>query len=276
MRARTVRTIPEMMQIARTAVRGVAWLVAVSLLAGTPARASTWDTLPMICERAALRASQQSGVPLSVLRAIALTETGRTKNGSFRPWPWTVNMEGKGVWFDTVEEARAYVARHHGRGARSYDVGCFQINYRWHGQHFASPEAMFDPDANAAYAARFLGELYAEFGDWSRAAGAYHSRTPQYANRYRARFDRIRARLTKDGDQEVVLAAARAPAAPVPAPPVPPPASAPPPPPVQPAAPALRDNRFPLLVSTGAPRGLGSLVPLEIVARPRLIDQAGR
>ncbi|MDH3263634.1 MAG: transglycosylase SLT domain-containing protein, partial [Paracoccaceae bacterium] len=142
-----------------------------------------------------MQAARESGVPLSVLRAISLTETGRQRDGAFKPWPWTVNMEGAGIWFDSEDEARAYVFRHHQRGARSYDVGCFQLNYRWHGQHFASIEEMFDPLANARYAARFLSDLHAETGDWSRAAGAYHSRTREYADRYRTRFDRIRARL---------------------------------------------------------------------------------
>jgi hypothetical protein len=245
---------------------------AVTLLALTgPASPSAgsangWGDLPRLCEDAAARASAASGVPVSVLRAIALTETGRTKHGSFRPWPWTVNMEGRGAWFDSYEEARDYVARHHAQGARSYDVGCFQINYRWHGQHFRSVEEMFDPDANAAYAARFLSELYAELGDWSRAAGAYHSRTPSFAGRYRERFDRIRARLLAATGEtqatEVVTAAAVSP------PPVP--VTTPPETTERPAE--IRDNRFPLLLATGAGRGLASLVPMEIVVASRLID----
>jgi hypothetical protein len=224
-----------------------------------------WGELPRLCEEAAARASAASGVPVSVLRAIALTETGRTKHGAFRPWPWTVNVEGRGAWFDSYEEARAFVAQEHARGARSYDVGCFQINYRWHGQHFASVDQMFDPDANAAYAARFLSELYAELGDWSRAAGAYHSRTPSFAGRYRERFDRIRARLLAASGETPATetVAAVADAAPAPAP-------------VEPARPVpqaeVRDNRFPLLLATGANRGLASLVPMEIAVAGRLID----
>ncbi len=231
--------------------------------------ATRWAELPRLCEQAAARASAASGVPLSVLRAIALTETGRTKHGAFRPWPWTVNMEGKGVWFDSYEEARDYVAKHHARGARSYDVGCFQINFRWHGQHFASIDEMFDPDRNAAYAARFLAQLYSELGDWSRAAGAYHSRTPSFAGKYRERFDRIRGRLlaaSGEASPEETMALATQ------APPLPPPQ------PMDQAVPRpveIRDNRFPLLVDTGADRGLASLVPGEIVAAGRLIDGDG-
>ena len=54
---------------------------------------------------------------------------------------------------------------------------------------------MFDPDMNALYAARFLSELYREFGDWTGAAGAYHSRTPEYADRYKVKFQNTRIRV---------------------------------------------------------------------------------
>lgn len=148
-----------------------------------------------ICEFAAQKAATATGVPVSVLRAISLTETGRRKDGAFRPWPWTVNMEGKGVWFETEDEARAYVYKNYKRGARSFDVGCFQLNYKWHGKAFSSVEQMFDPQAGANYAANFLKDLFAELGNWPDAAGAYHSRTPKYANKYKARFNSIRAGL---------------------------------------------------------------------------------
>jgi Transglycosylase SLT domain len=148
-----------------------------------------------ICDRAAVLASNESRVPLSVLRAITRAETGRSKNGALHPWPWTVNMQGKGVWFETEDEARAYVFRHYKSGARSFDLGCFQINYKWHGASFASIDDMFDPVQNARYAAQFLSELHTEFGDWSKAAGAYHSRTAIFANKYIARFDRIHSNL---------------------------------------------------------------------------------
>jgi len=181
-------------------------------------------------------------------------------------------MEGRGVWFDSFEEARDYVAKHHARGARSYDVGCFQINFRWHGQHFSSLEEMFDPEANAAYAARFLSELYSEFGDWSRAAGAYHSRTPTFAGKYRVRFDRIRARLVAaNGEAVAEEGVTRASAEPL---------QSGTPPPMEPVGSTrsaeIRDNRFPLLLGTGSGRGLASLVPLEIAVTARLIDGEAR
>ena len=228
--------------------------MALGLMVGTgsPAAASTSRVATSaICENAAIIASRESGVPLDVLRAISLTETGRNGADGFLPWPWTVNMEGAGKWFDDLEAAQSYVDRHFARGARSFDVGCFQINYRWHGKAFSSIEEMFEPVANARYAARFLGELYDEMGDWSRAAGAYHSRTPKYARKYKARFDRIRAKLPEV--QPLVLAGGTTET------------------PTTPIEIIARINRYPLLKS-GRPSTAGSLVPLGSVSTARFID----
>jgi Transglycosylase SLT domain len=148
-----------------------------------------------LCDRAALRAARTHGIPEDVMLAITRIETGRTSQGETSPWPWTVNMEGASHWFATEDEARSFVFSRFKDGARSFDVGCFQINYKWHSSGFKSIDEMFDPDLNAAYAARFLRTLHDEFGDWSKAAGAYHSRTRQYADVYIARFDSTRANL---------------------------------------------------------------------------------
>jgi hypothetical protein len=51
---------------------------------------------------------------------------------------------------------------------------------------------MFNPERNALYAAHFLIELHREFGSWTEAAGAYHSRTPEHADRYKAKFSDLR------------------------------------------------------------------------------------
>ncbi|MBL4812496.1 MAG: transglycosylase SLT domain-containing protein [Rhodobacteraceae bacterium] len=152
-----------------------------------------------ICDAAARSAAQQTGVPVSVLYAISRTETGRGSGNDLRPWPWTVNVEGEGRWFDSRSEALQWALERQATGSRSFDIGCFQINHRWHGEHFASVDAMFDPLENALYAAGFLSDLHRELGDWTKAAGAYHSRTEVYAARYRRRFSAIRAALPEGG-----------------------------------------------------------------------------
>lgn len=146
-----------------------------------------------ICFSVGAEAGARHGVPAEVLSAITLTETGRDN----RPWPWAINAGGDGRWFDSKSDALSWARQLRAAGRRNFDVGCFQLNYRWHGGAFASLEAMFDPATNADYAAGFLARLYREKGNWSEAAGAYHSRTPRHATRYRAIFDRHMARLAQ-------------------------------------------------------------------------------
>jgi Transglycosylase SLT domain len=148
-----------------------------------------------VCERAIVNGARRGGVPPEVLYAISLTETGRMTNGRLRPWPWAINREGKGHWFKSREEALAFGEQSLADGRKSFDVGCVQINYRWHGHAFPSLNDMFDPEWTATYAAQFLRTLYEERGDWSEAAGAYHSLSPEFASVYRKRFDRLLAEI---------------------------------------------------------------------------------
>jgi hypothetical protein len=67
---------------------------------------------------------------------------------------------------------------------------------------------MFDPEWTATYAAQFLRSLYEERGSWSEAAGAYHSLTPELAQVYRLRFDRLLAGIAPDALSEATRYAA--------------------------------------------------------------------
>jgi hypothetical protein len=169
----------------RTARRLVALCLALAALPA--AQAATPGDPAALCEAATARAAAASGVPAAVLRAIALTETGRGTADRRRPWPWAVNIAGTGRWHATRAAAHEAAAAALAAGTDQVDIGCFQINYRWHGAAFASLDAMLDPDANARHAAAFLAALHAETGDWTAAIGAYHSRTPARAAAYAAR-----------------------------------------------------------------------------------------
>lgn len=146
-----------------------------------------------LCDRAAAEAARETGVPLDVMLALTRTETGRAGAQGMEPWPWAVNQAGQGYWFDSAAEAEQFVEAQLQFGASNLDIGCFQLNHRWHGKGFASLQAMFDPVTNARYAADFLRQKYGETGDWVQAAGAYHSGTEAFADRYVARFQDILA-----------------------------------------------------------------------------------
>ena len=115
-----------------------------------------------LCLQAAANAADQTGVPYDVLLAISVVETGRDG----QPWPWTVGIAGEGQWSDTAEDAANLVYTALQAGVTNVDIGCFQLNLYWHAGAFQSVEDMLDPSRNAAYAAEFLAEKYAETGDW--------------------------------------------------------------------------------------------------------------
>jgi hypothetical protein len=141
----------------------------------------------LLCETAITSAEYVGRLPPRLLGAIGLTETGRVDAGSgrVRPWPWTINAEGEGQFFQTKQQAVAAVRGLQARGVRSIDVGCLQVNLMYHPAAFATLEDAFDPRVNAAYAARFLNALYVEGRDWAHAIAAYHSETPALGDAYR-------------------------------------------------------------------------------------------
>ncbi|PWK59807.1 lytic transglycosylase domain-containing protein [Roseicyclus mahoneyensis] len=169
-----------------------------------------------LCDAAADRAAREIGVPLSVLRSLTRVETGRGQGDTIEPWPWTLNMGGDGRWHDSEASALAAARQAIAGGRRNIDIGCFQINYHWHGAAFADPSRMLDPVENARYAARFLRDLHAELGDWTAAAGAFHSRNPDHAARYLARYREISAALGPSTDTDMVRPGREAPIGPSP------------------------------------------------------------
>ena len=132
-------------------------------------------------------------IPEHLLTAISLTETGRWQKGEREiiAWPWTVTAHGRGQHFETKEEALLEVEILMTEGVRNIDVGCMQINLKYHPTAFANLSEALDPKANTAYAAGFLKSLYAENRDWMKAVGAYHSNTPDKNLKYRAKLVRL-------------------------------------------------------------------------------------
>jgi soluble lytic murein transglycosylase-like protein len=124
-----------------------------------------------ICEREMVRAAAANDVPLGMLYAIGLTESGR--DGSLQPY--ALNIEGRAVYGVSKAAAMRSFEEAQRSGVKLIDVGCMQINHHFHAQHFRSLEDMFDPAKNVAYAARFLSELKKREGSWTMAIARYHA-----------------------------------------------------------------------------------------------------
>lgn len=160
-----------------------------------------------ICIAAILEAQARHGIPDNLLLAIGIQEAGRTGPDGLAVWPWTVNANGEGAFFKNRQDAQDWVRVKQAEGIHSIDVGCMQVNLRWHGEQFPHQDAAFDPNMNADYAARFLLSLYQETGSWTKAAGRYHSATEQYQARYLASLARNQKVVAKDFPRLAAMAA---------------------------------------------------------------------
>jgi hypothetical protein len=161
------------------------------------------------CRRAVSAAGRDAGVPDHLLSAIARIESGRrSADGRINPWPWSINVEGVDHIYDTREQAVAAVRALQAKGARSIDVGCMQVNLLHHPTAFPSLEQGFDPSANAAYAARFLMQLYRQTGSWPKAVAAYHSFTPELGDAYQRK---VMAVMSEETQSDLALIGAPVP-----------------------------------------------------------------
>jgi len=124
-----------------------------------------------ICEREIARAAEKHGVPLGVLYAVGLTETGR--KGSLHPY--ALNIAGKTVFAESPAAAIAAFQDARKKGIRLIDLGCMQINHHYHGQAFANVGEMLVPARNIDYAANFLNRLRVQEGSWTMAVARYHA-----------------------------------------------------------------------------------------------------
>ncbi len=183
------------------------WLI-VAGLAATPGAVPAWaGPLPPTpfaeCDAAIDAAAKlPARVPDKLLPAIARVESGRLDpaTGRVRPWPWTINVEGAGYFYDSKAEVIAAVQAFEARGKRSIDVGCMQVNLLHHPKAFADLDEAFDPPANARYAVRFLTALYQQAKDWHLATAWYHSSTPDLGEEYqRLVFGRVMAPMGGSG-----------------------------------------------------------------------------
>ncbi len=123
------------------------------------------------CEREIQAAAARYGIPEGILYSVGLTETGR--RGSLQPY--ALNVEGRASFPASRSEALRQFAAAQAQGATLIDLGCMQINHRYHGDQFGSVDAMLDPRRNVDYAARFLRQLHDRHETWTMAVARYHA-----------------------------------------------------------------------------------------------------
>ncbi|AHJ62457.1 Transglycosylase SLT family protein [Granulibacter bethesdensis] len=156
-----------------------------------------------LCRNAIDEAERLLPVKKGLLLAISRVESGRpiqieanSPAQSLEPWPWTINADGQGYFFDSKAAAVAWAKQALAQKRVQFmDIGCMQVDLQMHPAAFKTVEDAFDPHTNVTYAARFLTALHdgPANSDWGLAAGLYHSSTPALAADYRNRVAAVGA-----------------------------------------------------------------------------------
>ena len=167
----------------------VAATILATAVAAVSGAAAQTDAVPTVFHEAAELYGIEGG---EILYAIALNESGRSVDGAFRPWPWTLNVEGRGYYYDSQDEAWAALSEFIAAGHRSIDVGLMQVNFRWHEELLVDPYTALDPWVNVHLGASVYADVL-QGDDPVAAAGRYHSPGPSAAQRQRA--DRYSAKV---------------------------------------------------------------------------------
>jgi hypothetical protein len=133
----------------------------------------------LVCEKIIKNIESLTGIPEGLLLGIGKTEAGRIiDKKELRVWPWTVNHAGKSLFFDNKKQMKNYVLKHLTKGDNNLDVGCMQVNLKWHKHNFKQVNDMISPEPNISYAASFLVQLKNKYGNWNEAIKNYHSSDP--------------------------------------------------------------------------------------------------
>ena len=121
-------------------------------------------------------------LPNKLLTSIALVESG-IKKSEFKSWPWTLNVSGKSMYFDNKSETIKYLKSNINL-KKSIDVGCMQINTKYHLKNFKDLSHLVEPEENVKYAATYLLKLYKKHKSWNEAVSRYHSSIPKRKKDY--------------------------------------------------------------------------------------------
>ena len=156
-----------------------------------------------LCEKIIKNIELQTDIPKGLLLGIGKAEAIRKLNNKYIIWPWTINHAGKSLFFDTKKQMTNYVFKNLQKDDLNIDVGCMQINIKWHKNNFKKISDMFEIDPNISYAASFLKQLKNRHGSWDEAIKYYHSSDPKKNNPY---LIKVKSFWKKAEDEKIIKA----------------------------------------------------------------------
>ena len=101
------------------------------------------------------------------------------------------NGPRQGSFFPSKAAAITAVRKLQADGVRNIDVGCMQVNLKYHPKAFENLEEAFDPAANALYTAQLFAKLRRTTKSINRAVAHYHSTTRDRNRPYTKKVMRI-------------------------------------------------------------------------------------
>ena len=153
----------------------------------------------LLCEYLAKDAEKKYGLPENILLSISRVESGYQKvDGVIRAWPWTLNAGGDSSYFQTKEDALRSLDERIKKGVTNIDIGCMQLNFRWHKDFFNNLSDMINPINNVDYAARFLNKLHQRHRSWEKAVKYYHSSKSKFNVKY---YRKVKAVWKKENNE---------------------------------------------------------------------------
>src|SRR3546814_26224 len=124
------------------------------------------------CSKLIADTENRRQIPRGLLMAIAVTESGM--NGI--PNPHAMNIAGKTYHARDLEDMAQVISNNWTRGVRSIDVGCMQINLKFHGEKFSRLTDLLHSPTNVDYGASYLIKLAIDRGSWREGVMDYHNK----------------------------------------------------------------------------------------------------
>ena len=124
----------------------------------TPSKPANYSENSGVCRQAIRDTERALRLPIGIMQAISMAH-------------------GKGRFYPDKATAIAAVRKLQAGGLKNIDVGCMQVNLKYHPKAFSNLEAAFDPATNARYAAGLFARLRTANKSIMRAVAHYHSTT---------------------------------------------------------------------------------------------------
>jgi hypothetical protein len=136
------------------------------------------------CTEQAVAVERERSVPLGLLHAIALAESGY--NG--QPHPYALRIGRKSLYPANPEQALRLLIGSKGHAPRYANVGCMQLALPGRHRTVAAAERMLDPAINMRAAASYLIGWQATTGSWTAAVSHFQGGGPRARQAYVCRI----------------------------------------------------------------------------------------